>query len=55
MVSNGRANGLAELHTHPSYRWFVLANVMIGTFMAVLDVTIVNVGYLSTNYWVVSV
>jgi len=28
---------------HPSYRWWVLANVMIGTFMAVLDATIVNV------------
>jgi len=26
------------------YKWFVLANVMIGTFMAVLDGTIVNVG-----------
>ena len=31
-------------HEHPSYQWWVLANVMIGTFMAVLDVTIVNVG-----------
>ncbi|HTY01108.1 MAG TPA: DHA2 family efflux MFS transporter permease subunit, partial [Bacteroidota bacterium] len=31
-------------HEHPSYRWWVLANVMIGTFMAVLDATIVNVG-----------
>lgn len=32
---------------HPrksSYKWWVLANVMIGTFMAVLDSTIVNVG-----------
>jgi len=32
---------------HPKsriYKWFVLANVMIGTFMAVLDGTIVNVG-----------
>jgi DHA2 family multidrug resistance protein len=32
---------------HPSsswYRWWVLGNVMIGTFMAVLDATIVNVG-----------
>ena len=32
---------------HPQsqyYKWFVLANVMIGTFMAVLDGTIVNVG-----------
>ena len=31
---------------HPShdwYKWFVLANIMIGTFMAVLDATIVNV------------
>ena len=26
------------------YKWWVLANVMIGTFMAVLDVSIVNVG-----------
>ena len=26
------------------YKWLVLANVMIGTFMAVLDSTIVNVG-----------
>lgn len=29
---------------HNSYKWWVLANVMIGTFMAVLDATIVNVG-----------
>ncbi|HYV51490.1 MAG TPA: MFS transporter, partial [Dongiaceae bacterium] len=28
---------------HSAYRWLVLAGVMIGTFMAVLDVTIVNV------------
>ena len=27
-----------------SYKWFVLANVMLGTFMAVLDATIVNTG-----------
>jgi len=26
------------------YKWFVLGNVMLGTFMAVLDGTIVNVG-----------
>jgi DHA2 family multidrug resistance protein len=31
-------------HEHASYRWWILANVMIGTFMAVLDATIVNVG-----------
>jgi DHA2 family multidrug resistance protein len=30
-------------HEHKSYRWWVLASVMIGTFMAVLDATIVNV------------
>jgi MFS transporter, DHA2 family, multidrug resistance protein len=30
-------------HEHSSYRWWVLLNVMIGTFMAVLDATIVNV------------
>jgi len=29
---------------HLSYKWFLLANIMLGTFMAVLDATIVNVG-----------
>jgi DHA2 family multidrug resistance protein len=29
---------------HKTYKWFLLANVMLGTFMAVLDATIVNVG-----------
>jgi MFS transporter, DHA2 family, multidrug resistance protein len=29
---------------NPRYKWFLLMNVMIGTFMAVLDATIVNVG-----------
>jgi DHA2 family multidrug resistance protein len=29
---------------HNRYKWFVLANIMLGTFMAVLDATIVNVG-----------
>jgi DHA2 family multidrug resistance protein len=28
----------------PNYKWFLLANIMLGTFMAVLDATIVNVG-----------
>ncbi len=41
---NGRKNQFSNLHEHPSYKWFVLANVMLGTFMAVLDSTIVNVG-----------
>ena len=31
-------------HEHDSYKWWVLANIMIGTFIAVLDATIVNVG-----------
>jgi len=30
-------------HEHSSFRWWVLANIMLGTFMAVLDATIVNV------------
>lgn len=30
-------------HEHESYKWWVLLNIMIGTFMAVLDATIVNV------------
>lgn len=29
--------------SHDAYKWFLLGNVMIGTFMAVLDATIVNV------------
>jgi DHA2 family multidrug resistance protein len=28
---------------NPSYRWLVLVTVMVGTFMAVLDATVVNV------------
>ncbi len=48
----------------PLYKWFVLANIMLGTFMAVLDSTIVNVGLpkimssfgvgLNTIQWVVT-
>jgi DHA2 family multidrug resistance protein len=34
-----------RLHpSHVSYKWMLLGNVMLGTFMAVLDATIVNVG-----------
>ncbi len=40
--SNGQVSVLH--HTHESYKWLVLGNVMIGTFMAVLDASIVNVG-----------
>ena len=43
-MANNNNIQLSGLHSHTSYRWFVLANVMIGTFMAVLDATIVNVG-----------
>ena len=52
---------------HPKskyYKWFVLGNVMLGTFMAVLDSTIVNVSLpkimssfgvgLSTIQWVIT-
>lgn len=48
----------------PLYKWFVLANVMVGTFMVVLDSTIVNVSLpkimssfgvgLSTIQWVIT-
>ncbi len=54
MKSNGnsenRSNGAGlsgsigvPHHEHPSYKWWVLANVMMGTFMVVLDSTIVDV------------
>lgn len=39
-----RSSNSAFHPKHESYKWFLLANVMIGTFMAVLDATIVNVG-----------
>jgi DHA2 family multidrug resistance protein len=31
-------------HEHSAYKWWVLVSIMIGTFIAVLDSTIVNVG-----------
>jgi MFS transporter, DHA2 family, multidrug resistance protein len=39
-----RDNNSALHPRHVSYKWFLLGNVMLGTFMAVLDATIVNVG-----------
>ncbi len=43
-LKRGFTNRVPSLHhEHDSYRWWVLANVMIGTFMAVLDATIVDV------------
>ncbi|HTR81466.1 MAG TPA: DHA2 family efflux MFS transporter permease subunit [Bacteroidota bacterium] len=47
VLSKGRqyiVNRFPQLHpSHESYRWLVLATVMIATFMAVLDATITNV------------
>ena len=37
MGKNGNTNDNA-------YKWLVLGNIMIGTFMAVLDSTVVNTG-----------
>jgi len=34
---------MTELQTTPGYRWGVLTVIMLGTFMAVLDMSIVNV------------
>jgi MFS transporter, DHA2 family, multidrug resistance protein len=43
-LKSGVANRVPSLHhEHTSYRWWVLANIMIGTFMVVLDATIVDV------------
>jgi DHA2 family multidrug resistance protein len=39
-----RKNNTVFHPKHLSYKWFLLANIMLGTFMAVLDATIVNVG-----------
>lgn len=38
------SSGRARLQKSRSYKWWVLAVIMVGTFMAVLDVTVVNVG-----------
>jgi DHA2 family multidrug resistance protein len=38
------AVNLSNLHEHPYYKWLVLAVIMIGTFISVLDASIVNVG-----------
>ena len=55
---------LETIKSSPNYRWYVLATVAIGTFMATLDSSIVNVALptisgqfhsdLSTLQWVVS-
>jgi DHA2 family multidrug resistance protein len=43
-LTQGFVRRVPSLHyEHKTYRWWVLANVMIGTFMAVLDATIVDV------------
>jgi MFS transporter, DHA2 family, multidrug resistance protein len=44
-IRNLVRSGNSPFHPkHLSYKWFLLANIMLGTFMAVLDATIVNVG-----------
>ncbi len=43
-TKNGNSLNINNLHAHPTYKWWVLSVVMVGTFMAVLDATIVNVG-----------
>ena len=57
-------NIVLDLKSSPRYRWFILATVSIGTFMATLDSSIVNVALptisaklhanLSTLQWVVT-
>ncbi len=53
-----------RIRSSRSYKWLVLAVIMIGTFMAVLDITVVNVGIptimgvfhttISTAEWVIT-
>lgn len=43
MTNSVRGRFASLHHEHASYKWWVLFNVMIGTFMAVLDATIVTV------------
>ncbi|ADQ78425.1 drug resistance transporter, EmrB/QacA subfamily [Paludibacter propionicigenes WB4] len=59
-----RSNSSIYHPKSPTYKWFVLANIMVGTFMVVLDSTIVNVSLpkimssfgvgLSTIQWVIT-
>ena len=43
-IRSGAVGKVGSLHhEHGMYKWWVLANVMLGTFMAVLDSTIVTV------------
>ena len=43
-LSDGLRALMPSLHMgHSAYKWWVLGSVMVGTFMAVLDATIVNV------------
>jgi MFS transporter, DHA2 family, multidrug resistance protein len=43
MLRQRFVNNVPSLHhEHDSYKWWVLANIMISTFMVVLDATVVN-------------
>ena len=38
------ANLREHIRQSSGYKWWILGMIMLGTFMAVLDVTVVNVG-----------
>ncbi len=42
-LNPGKSKTLSNIHESSSYKWLVLAVVMIGTFISVLDASIVNV------------
>lgn len=58
------SNSVLSLKSSPNYRWYILATVSVGTFMATLDSSIVNVALptissklqadLSTLQWIVT-
>jgi len=63
-VNQVNSNSVLSLKSSPNYRWYILATVSVGTFMATLDSSIVNVALptissklqadLSTLQWIVT-
>ena len=63
-MSKSLNNISSSAPTPSAYKWMVLGNVMIGTFMAVLDATVVNTGLptimgdlgasLNTSEWILT-
>lgn len=57
-------NPRERIRNSRGYKWWILSLVMLGTFMAVMDVTVVNVGLptimsvfhipISTAEWVIT-